>query len=68
MKRKKDRGMTNEDFFKLSKESLIESKSIVIIGVSDSGLVTTYQTSDSQLTTLGMMDIAKDQIISDMEV
>lgn len=67
-KRKKERGMTNEQFFDLSKDALIKSKSVVIIGVSDEGVITTYETSDSQLTTLGMLEIAKNQIIADMEV
>jgi len=68
IKRKKERGMTNKDFFDNSKESLIESETVVIVGLSNSGIVTTYETSDSQLITLGMLDIAKNQIISDMEI
>lgn len=68
MKRKKERGMTNKDFFNLSRDALIESKAIVIVGISDTGVITTYQTSDSQLTSLGMLDVAKNEIISDMEV
>lgn len=67
-KRKKERGMTNEEFFDLSKSALIESKAVVIVGISDQGVITTYETSDSQLTTLGMLEIAKNQIIADMEV
>jgi len=68
LKREKERGMTNEKFFDEAKNALIESEAIVIIGLSNEGIVTSYVTSDSQLITLGLVDIAKSQIITDMEV
>ena len=68
LKREKERGMTNEKFFGEAKNALIESEAIVIIGLSNEGIVTSYVTSDSQLITLGLVDIAKSQIITDMEV
>ena len=67
LKREKERGMTNEKFFDETKNALIESEAIVIIGLSGTRIVTSYVTSNSQLITLGLMDIAKSQIIADTE-
>lgn len=59
--------MSNLELFDSSKQDLINSQTIVIIGFSENNDIITYQTSDSQLISLGMIEIAKKQILEDME-
>jgi len=68
IKRKNERGMSNNEFFDNSKKVLIDSKTVVIVALSEEGIITTYRTSDSQLEALGMIDVAKDQLLNDMEL
>lgn len=67
LKRQKDRGMSNNDFFDNSKRELIDSKAIVIVALSENGFITTYRTTESSLETLGMLEVAKNQLLRDME-
>lgn len=68
LKRNQERGMSNNDFFDNSKKALIDSKAVVIVALSDDGIITSYRTSESQLETLGMIEVAKNQLLDDMEV
>lgn len=68
VKRKNERGMSNNEFFDNSKKALIDSKTVVIVALSEEGIITTYRTSDSQLEALGMIEVAKNQLLDDMEV
>ncbi len=67
LKRQKDRGMSNNDFFDNSKRELIDSKAIVIVALSENGFITNYRTTESSLETLGMLEVAKNQLLRDME-
>lgn len=67
LKRQKDRGMSNNDFFDNSKRELIDSRAIVIVALSENGFITTYRTTESSLETLGMLEVAKNQLLRDME-
>lgn len=68
VKRKNERGMSNNEFFDHSKKALIDSKTVVIVALSEEGIITAYRTSDSQLECLGMIEVAKDQLLNDMEL
>lgn len=66
-KRKKNRGMSNSEFLDFSKPDLLNSQTMVIISYNEDGNITTFQTSDSQLISLGMIEVAKKQLLDDME-
>lgn len=66
VRREKMRGMSNNDFFDNSKIDLIDSKCIVITALSNDGSITTYRTTESQLECLGMIEVAKNQLLNDM--
>lgn len=68
VKRKNERGMSNSEFFDNCKQALIDSKTIVMVALSEDGFITAYRTSDSQLECLGMIDVAKEQLLNDMEL
>lgn len=59
--------MSNNDFFDNSKRELIDSRAIVIVALSENGFITTYRTTESSLETLGMLEVAKNQLLRDME-
>lgn len=65
-RRKKVRGMSNEEFLATYKERFLESESLVVISFDKDNNVSTFQTSDSQLTSLGMLEVAKLQILDSM--
>jgi len=65
-RRKKVRGMSNEEFLATYKERFLESESLVVISFDKDNNVSTFQTSDSQLTSLGMIEVAKLQILDSM--
>ncbi|MCT3525909.1 MULTISPECIES: hypothetical protein [Latilactobacillus] len=67
-KRKQERGMSNEEFFKLSSIAMDDYDAIVITGLSSDGEITTYRTSDSSLQTIGLLESAKRALLDDMEV
>lgn len=66
-KRKKERGMSNKEFLDYYYEELLNSDTLVIVNVDDNHMVNTYHTSDSQLRSIGMLEIAKKQILEGME-
>lgn len=65
--RKRERGQTNEEFYKWvsSRESDFEQAAIVI--QRPNGDVTTYYSQSGSLPLLGMLDVAKQQVLDDME-
>lgn len=66
-RRKKMRGMSNEEFLNTYQETFLNSKNLVVVSFDQHNLVKTYQSSDSQLTALGMLEVAKQQILDSME-
>lgn len=66
-RRKKVRGMSNEEFLSEYHSRFIESDSLVVISFDKDNHIRTFQTSDSQLTSLGMLEVAKQQILDNME-
>lgn len=65
-KRKKERGMTNKEFHDGIKPYITDSDIAVSITLSKEGEVNTWYTSDSALQALGMLDVARAQILEDM--
>ncbi|EXJ24440.1 hypothetical protein ADIAL_0179 [Alkalibacterium sp. AK22] len=65
-RRKKTRGMSNEEFLNTYTSAFLESESLVVISFDQNNVIRTFQSSDSQLTALGMIEVAKQQIIDDM--
>jgi hypothetical protein len=59
--------MSNEEFLKKYYEELVGSKTLVIINIDKEDMIHTYHTSASQLTSVGMLEVAKKQILEDME-
>lgn len=68
LKRKKERGISNEELMEKAKEHFIDADSIVIVGLSSDGIIQTYYTHESSLQVLGMMETAKNQLLTEMEV
>lgn len=66
-RRKKIRGMSNEEFLAEYHSRFIESDALVVISFDTDNNICTFQTSDSQLTSLGMLEVAKQQILDSME-
>lgn len=66
-KRKKERSMSNAEFLNYYYPELVKSKTIVIVNIDENDIISTYQISDSQIRSLGMIEIAKKQILEDME-
>lgn len=68
MKRKKERGVTHEEFMDKSKEFFKDADSIIVVGVNPDGILSTFYTQSTSLNAIGMMEVAKAQHISEMEV
>lgn len=68
LKRKKERGVSNEEFMDKSKEFFKDAESIVVVGVDQNGLISTFYTQSTSLNAIGMMEVAKSQLIDEMEV
>lgn len=68
LKRKKERGVSNEEFMDGSKEFFKEADSIVVVGIDQNGIISTFYTQTSSTQAIGMMEIAKAQLISELEV
>ncbi len=68
LKRKKERGVSNEEFMDQSKEFFKDAESIVVVGVDQNGIISSFYTHSTSLNAIGMMEVAKQQLIQEMEV
>lgn len=68
LKRKKERGVSNEEFMDQSKKFFKDADSIVVVGVDKEGIISTFYTQASSLSAIGMMEIGKLQLITEMEI
>lgn len=68
LKRKKERGVSNEEFMDQSKEFFTDADSIVVVGVDIDGVISSFYTQSTSLQAIGMMEVAKEQLIQEMEV
>ena len=68
LKRKKERGVSNEEFMNQSKEFFKDAESIVVVGMDKDGLISTFYTQLSTIQVIGMVETAKHQLIQEIEV
>jgi len=66
LKMQKERGVTNDELFEDAKEYMRNFDEIVIVGVDKEGTVETFFTQDSSLSVIGMMEVAKQQLLNEM--
>lgn len=67
-KRRKERGVSNEEFMDKSKEFFKDADSIVVVGVDKNGLISSFYAQSTSLQAIGMMEVAKEHLIQEMEV
>lgn len=66
-KRKKDRGMSNEEFLDMLKKELIDAKAIAVVALQgDDRVINSYTTQDDSLQVLGLYQVGIDQTLSTM--
>ncbi len=68
LKQKKERGVTNAEFMDGSKEFFEKADSIVVVGINPDGVISTFYTQSTSTNAIGMMEIAKQQLISELQV
>ncbi|WP_244353243.1 hypothetical protein [Enterococcus innesii] len=68
MKRKKERGVSNEEFMDKSKEFFKDADSIIVVGMDKDGFINTFYTQLSSTQVIGVVEIAKQQLIQETEV
>lgn len=68
LKRKKERGVSNEEFMDQSKKFFKDADNIVVVGVDKDGLISSFYTQSTSLQAIGMIEVAKEQLIQEMEV
>ncbi|MGX7133096.1 hypothetical protein [Enterococcus songbeiensis] len=68
LKRKKERGVSNEEFMDKSKEFFKDADSIIVVGMDKDGFINTFYTQLSSTQVIGMVEIAKQQLIQETEV
>ncbi|MDU1483729.1 MAG: hypothetical protein E6908_13245 [Enterococcus faecalis] len=68
LKRKKERGVSNEEFMNKSKELFKDADSIIVVGMDKDGYISTFYTQLSTTQVIGMVEIAKQQLIQEAEV
>jgi len=66
VKRKKERGVSNAEFYEGVKQEVLNSEQTVIVTVDSDGQVGTFLTSDNRESAVGMIEIAKHLIINDI--
>lgn len=66
-KRKKERGQTNEEFLSMVFENAKEFDEIAIVVKQPNGVVETWYSQESSLSLLGILEVSKNQVLSEME-
>ncbi|GGP07295.1 hypothetical protein [Oceanobacillus neutriphilus] len=67
-KRRKERGQTNEEFLNMVFENIKDFDEITITVRQPDGEIETWYSQDSDLSILGMLEVAKGQKLREMEV
>lgn len=67
-KRKKERGQTNKEFLNLVFEETKDFEQICITVQYPSGVVETFFSQEGSFPLLGMLEVGKQHILSDMEI
>lgn len=68
LKRKRERGVSNEEFMDKTKDFFKDANCIVVVGLDNDGIINTFYTQVSSVNAIGMMEIGKAQLIKEMEV
>ncbi|MGM0143751.1 hypothetical protein FUT28_13380 [Enterococcus durans] len=66
-KRKKERGQTNEEFLKWVFEEVKDFEQISITVEYPSGSIETFFSQEESLSLVGMLEVGKQQILTDMQ-
>lgn len=66
-KRKKERGQTNEEFLNMVHKEAKDFEEITVVIKQPNGIVETWYSQESSLSLLGMLEVAKNQVLSEME-
>lgn len=67
-KRKKERGQTNEEFLNMVFEEAKSFDEITIVIKQPNGIIETWYSQEGTLSLLGTLEVAKNQVMGDMEV
>lgn len=51
-----------------SRDFFEKADSIVVVGINPDGIISTFYTQSTSTNAIGMMEIAKQQLISELEV
>lgn len=67
VKRKAERGQTNEEFFQWVAEEAKDYEQIAIVVHYPDGRINTFYSQENSLTLIGMLEVAKEQTLDSME-
>mgnify|MGYP006922124744 CR=1 FL=1 len=67
-KRKKERGQTNEEFLEMVHENVKDFDEIAIVVKHSNGVIDTWYSQENSLSLIGILEVSKNQVLSDMEV
>lgn len=67
-KRKKERGQTNEEFLNTAYDNVKDFEEIAIVVKQPNGIVETWYSQACSLSLVGILEVAKNQVLGDMEV
>lgn len=66
LKRKKERGLSNSELMEQAKEFFADADCIIVTGISPNGEIDTFYTKANSMQAIGMIEIAKQQLIDDL--
>ena len=66
-KRKKERGQTNEEFLNMVYKNVKDFDEIAIVVKHADGLVETWFSQENSLSLIGILEVAKNQVLDDMK-
>ena len=67
-KRKKERGHTNEEFLNMVYDNVKRFDEIAIVVKQPNGIVETWYSQECSLSLIGILEVAKNQVLAEMEV
>jgi len=67
VKRKKERGQTNEEFLNMVFENVKDFDEIAIVVKRPNGVIETWYSQESSLSLMGILEVAKNQVLAEME-
>ena len=67
VKRKKERGQTNEEFLNMVFENVKDFDEIAIVVKRPDRVIETWYSQESSLSLMGILEVAKNQVLAEME-